>query len=52
MTDEPESPPEWVERRKYEKGSRVLFRGEVYEANHLTVVRPRLTKSWRLVDEP
>lgn len=52
MTDEAEPPPQWIEGHKYQKGERVLFKERVYEANHLTVVRPRLTNSWRIIDEP
>lgn len=52
MTEDAEHPPAHVEGRKYAAGERVTFRGQVYEAMHQTVVRPRLTKSWRLVEEP
>lgn len=41
----------WVEGRRYEKGERVEFREKIYEADHRTEVRPRLTRAWRLVED-
>lgn len=45
-------PEEHVEGKRYPAGARVIFRGQVYEAQWRTEVRPRLTRSWRLVEGP
>lgn len=42
--------PEWVEGELYDIYERCTFRGQVYEAQHRTVVRPRLTDAWRLIE--
>jgi len=39
--------PQWIVGMRYEKGSRVRFRGWTWIANWYTELRPGLGKAWR-----
>lgn len=38
----------WQMGKRYPAGSRVMFRSRIWVAQHLTEVRPGLSRSWKV----